>query len=502
MSSLPLLFALSVSTAVHANGSEGLPRAAPEQEGVSSQALLDFVNAAEQRVDALHSFILVRHGQVVAEGWWAPYAANEPHSLYSLSKSFTSTAVGMAIAEGKLSLDDSVLSFFPEEAPANPSRNLKAMRVRDLLRMATGHRTEPLHPFPFDSKLDLVRVFLELPVDDKPGTHFVYNTPATYMLSAIVQKVTGQTILDYLKPRLFDPLGIENPTWDASAQGISLGGLGLSVRTEDIARFGQLYLQKGQWQGRQLLPAAWIEEATSLRIANGSDPSSDWDQGYGYQFWRCRHGFYRGDGAFGQFCIVMPQEDAVLAMTSASRNIQSILDVVWDKLLPALKDGPLAADPGGDQALAGKLASLTLPTQWGQAGSPTAASVAGRRYVFPENDQHLEWLELESADPGGQVALRARVNGSETRIVYGHGTWLKGLVEGGPAGAVPVAACGAWTSDDTFSAKLCRYRTPYMTSFDVRFAGDRLVLDSEDNVNLDEVRRVRLVGRIAPQNGP
>ena len=140
------------------------------------------------------------------------------------------------------------------------------------------------------------------------------------MLSAIVQKATGKTVLDYLRPRLFEPLGIENPTWETSPQGISLGGYGLSIRTEDIARFGQLYLQKGKWQGKQLVPAAWVEAATARQTSNGSNPKSDWDQGYGYQFWRCRHGAYRGDGAFGQFCIVMPEQDAVVAITSGTRT--------------------------------------------------------------------------------------------------------------------------------------------------------------------------------------
>ena len=495
---LPAALALTAAACL-ADPTPRLPRSAPEEQGVSSVALLRFVNAAEKRVDALHSFMVVRHGHVVAEGWWTPYAAAEPHQLYSLSKSFTSTAVGLAIAEGKLSVDDRVLSFFPDEAPANPSKNLKAMRVRDLLRMASGHRTEPLHPFPFDSNLDLVRVFLELPVDDKPGTHFVYNTPGTFMLSAIVQKVTGQSVLDYLKPRLFDPLGIENPTWEASAHGgISLGGLGLYLRTEDIACFGQLYLQKGQWHGKRLIPAAWVEEATSFQIANGSDPDSDWDQGYGYQFWRCRHGFYRGDGAFGQFCLVLPQLDTVIAMTSASRNIQSILNCVWDELLPALKDGTLPADAEGDQALAEKLGRLTLPTVAGEPSSPTAARIAGRRYILPDNPHHVEWIAFDPPGPSGQVVMQVQVGGVESRVAFGYESWAKGTLEGGPAGPVRIAACGAWSSGDTFTAKICRYRTPYMTSYDIRFAGDSVVIDSEDNVNLDEVRRIRIIGKAGP----
>ena len=191
---------------------------------------------------------------------------------------------------------DEVLKFFPDKAPEQPSKNLKEMRVRDLLCMSTGHEAEPKMP----PDGDWVKTFLAHPVPFKPGTHFRYNTPATFMQSAIVQKVTGQTVLEYLKPKLFDPLGIASPEWGANPQGITLGGYGLAARTEDIAKFGQLYLQKGQWQGKQLVPAAWVAQATARQTSNGSNPKSDWDQGYGYQFWRCRNGAFRGDGAKGQ----------------------------------------------------------------------------------------------------------------------------------------------------------------------------------------------------------
>src|SRR5207302_10247000 len=161
-----------------------------------------------------------------------------------------------------------------------PGRSLEALRVSVLLRMSTGQQTEP----PRTPDRPWTRSFLAHSVPFKPGPHFLYNTSATYMLSAIVQKATGMTVLDYLTPRLFDPLGIENPTWEASPQGISAGGYGLSIRTEDIARFGQLYLQKGRWQGKQLVPEAWVEAATARQTSNGRNPKSDWDQGYGYQF--------------------------------------------------------------------------------------------------------------------------------------------------------------------------------------------------------------------------
>ena len=328
-----MLFCLWAGLALAADKGTGpLPRSTPESQGISSSALLAFVEEADQKLDALHSIMIVRHGRVVMEGWWAPYAASEPHMMFSLSKSFTSTAVGLAIADGKISVDDTVLSFFPDDAPPDPSANLKAMRIRDLLTMTTGHHDDDIKGFPFGADENLVKRFLALPVAHKPGTFFVYNTPASYMLSAIVQKVTGQTVLDYLRPRLFDPLGIQDPAWEASKHGISMGGFGLSVRTEDIARFGQLYLQNGKWEEKQLVPAEWVADATSRHVSNGSSPTSDWEQGYGYQFWRARHGFYRGDGAHGQFCLVLPQHDTVIAITSGTRDMASVMNLVWDRL--------------------------------------------------------------------------------------------------------------------------------------------------------------------------
>ena len=354
-----LLSVLWISTPTHAE-KLSLPRSSPESQGVSSVQIRKFVEAVDQKVHTLHSFMLVRHGQVVAEGWWKPESAEKPHVLWSLSKSFTSTAVGIAVAEGKFSIDDPVLKFFPEDAPAAPSDKLKAMRVRDLLTMSTGHQDEAKVKEITDFDSTWVKTFLNHPVPHKPGSHFQYNTPATFMLSAIVQKTTGQTVVDYLKPRLFDPLGIENPQWDTNPQGISIGGYGLHVRTEDIAKFGQLYLQKGQWNGKQLITPEWIALATSKQVSNGSDPSKDWDQGYGFQFWRCRHNAFRGDGKDGQFCIVLPDQDAVIAITANTGDMPSELNFVWDLLLPAFADKALPENPDEQAKLQETLGKLEV----------------------------------------------------------------------------------------------------------------------------------------------
>ncbi|MEP7292224.1 MAG: serine hydrolase, partial [Chloroflexota bacterium] len=309
-----------------------LARTAPEAQGIASSTLLQFVEALENQIHEMHSFVLLRHGSVIAEGWWSPYRCEYPHTLFSLSKSFTSTAVGFAVSEGRFSLDDPVLSFFPDETPADVSEFLATMRVRHLLSMSSGQEIETWSQMVDRPDGNWIRGFMGVPVRHPPGSHFVYNTGATYMLSAIVQKTTGIKLLDYLEPRLFEPLGIKDATWWESPQGITAGGIGLSIKTEEIARFGQLYLQKGAWQGKQLLPEAWVAEATRAQIANGDDPERDWTQGYGYQFWRCRHGAYRGDGVFGQFCIVMPEQDAVLAITGGMDvfDMQQPLNLIWE----------------------------------------------------------------------------------------------------------------------------------------------------------------------------
>jgi CubicO group peptidase (beta-lactamase class C family) len=472
-----------------------LPRSSPERQGVASSSILEFVEAADARLDSLHSFMMVRHGHVVAEGWWSPYSPESRHELYSLSKSFTSTAVGLAIAEGKMTVDDSVLAAFPEDTPENTSTNLKAMRVRDLLRMSAGHQGE----VKLSADVISAKNFLAHPVPFKPGTHFMYNTPATFMASAMVQKATGQSVLEYLKPRLFKPLGITDPTWDANFQGISLGGYGLSLKTEDIAKFGQLYLQKGKWNGKQLIPAAWVEEATARQTSNGSNPKSDWEQGYGYQFWRCRNNAFRGDGAFGQFCLVMPDQDAVIAITSGLGDLQGVLNLVWEKLLPALNNGALSEDSEATQKLQDKLRSLTIRKPKGQATTSVLAQISGKTYTFPSNDKKLESAGIERGPDPGDLTIVTKIDGQERRIEIVGSGWNKGSIPAPPgAGITPaqgsrnIAAIGAWTADDTYTARVVLTETPFVLTVTMRFAGEELFYDSQVNVRGKDPQ---LVGR-------
>jgi len=504
-------FVLALACGAAVAQAQQLPRSTPERQGISSAAILAFVNRADSEIDAMHSFMLVRHGRVVAEGWWSPYDSATPHMLYSLSKSFTSTAVGLAIAEGKLSLDDQVMKFFPDEAPASPSTNLQSMRVRDLLRMATGHDRE-MPPWRWNGNPDSAppptqtwtKTFLAQPVPFKPGTHFLYNSPATYMLSAIVQKVTGQTVVDYLRPRLFQPLGIDHPVWGASPQGVSLGAFGLLIRTEDIARFGQLYLRKGKWNGRQLVPAAWVTAATSLEVANGSSPESDWDQGYGYQFWRSRHNSFRGDGAFGQYCLVLPDVDAVVVITSGVRNMQSVMNLVWDVLLPAMGPRPLAENSTAHGRLVARLASLQLHPPRGAASSPLATRTSGRWYTVSDSGAGPRAVSLDFSAPA--PALIVRTATGEQRTPFGIGAWKtarSGFTDGiAEFLSVPehplVAASGAWTEDSVFTLKLALTETPYGETLTFRFGGDRVVVNREYTVSFGATTRPQLVGQGGP----
>ena len=322
-----------------------LPRAATPDN--VAQAMNAFFKGAEQEKKDVHSVMIVKDGQVIYSRWQSQGSEKVPHVLHSVSKTFTATAVGLAIADGKMALTDKVIKYFPDKLPAQVSDNLKAMTVRDLLTMSCGHDTEPSFR---GLDQDWVTAFLAHPVVHKPGEFYLYNSLGTYMLSAIVQQVTGQKVLDYLTPRLFEPLHIDKPRWEESPQGINAGGWGLWLKTEDLAKMGQLLLQKGEWNGKQLIPAEWVAEMSKKQVesinpgtrieeaeAKGmTKETSDWMQGYGYQMWRCRPGCFRADGARGQYIIVVPDKNAVIAITSDVEDLQGELNLVWNHILPAL----------------------------------------------------------------------------------------------------------------------------------------------------------------------
>ena len=479
-----------------------LPRSTPEAQGISSSAITNFVNAVEVDIRDLHSFMLMRHGHVIAEGWWEPYGPTLPHMLFSLSKSFTSTAVGMAVAEGRLSVDDTVISLLPDDVPGTISVSLASMRVRHLLSMSTGNDQDTMPAIHASSDTNWARTILAQPVEHEPGTHFVYNSGATYLLSAIIQKLIGQRLLHYLTPRLFEPLEIEGATWQTCPRGIDTGGWGLKIKAEDIANFGQLYLQKGKWNGRQLVPASWVDEASSIHISNaGQTNGKDWTQGYGYQFWRCQHNAYRGDGAFGQYCVVMPDQDAVLTITSGVANMQIPLDKVWEHLLPAMTSNrALPENAQASSALLARLKQLGLRHSAGQATSPTAARVSGKPFSFPKNDLHIEAASLSFEPTGTTLTLWDKFGQHD--IACGSETWLKGSTKFGDGEEGVVAASGAWVDENTYVAKLYYYETPFASTLTLHFTGDGLELTLAKNVSFGPVQPTKLVGQPAGEATP
>ena len=292
--------------------------------------------ALEGTGSSMRGIVICQKGKVTLDHWWSPYTRNDRFWVYSVSKSFTSTAIGFAVSDGLLSPDDKVISFFPDRKINKEDENLTSMTVQDLLTMRSGHFEDTL-PRVFQSGTDWVQTFLSLPVEKKPGTFFVYNTGASYMLAAIAEKVTGQGLLAYLTSRLFTPLGITNVSWDCCPMGIAVGGWGLSIGTEDMAKLGLLYLNKGCYEGHRILPEEWVLDAVSPHADNNTASGSvDWRQGYGYQFWRNSVSGYRADGACGQYILVLPEADAVIAINSETTDMQKILNVVWEIIFPLL----------------------------------------------------------------------------------------------------------------------------------------------------------------------
>jgi CubicO group peptidase (beta-lactamase class C family) len=479
-------------------GWPGVDFAAPARRapGVSAAAVDSFLDAVAASGIEVHSLVLARHGQVAAQGWWQPYRAQAPHRLYSLSKSFTSTAVGFAVSDGKVRLSDRVIDFFPRQTPANIGDHLAALRVEHLLTMSVGHTSDSTPAVTHQE--DWVRAFLAQPIEHLPGSVFLYDSAATYMLSAIVQKVVGERLVDYLRPRLFAPLQVPAMSWAVCPRGINTGGWGLSATTQTLFKFGQFYLQKGRWNGRQLLPTEWIEQATRFHIQPPAGPgqqledlqhTSDWHQGYGYQFWRCRHNAFRGDGGFGQFCIALPEQDAVIAITSRTLDMQGLLNLVWEHLLPGLQDGAAPSDPNSMEHLRGRLAGLTLRTPEGSLAWPPQL---GKSMVYAIESNAMVIDQLTVSNVMNSVRLEFRI-GSDTHVVTsGVGQWHDGEtelpgtppewtelvgVEASPKRPARIAAAGAWKDPDTFVMHWRYYETPHLDTVTLRFAGDRIEVD-------------------------
>jgi CubicO group peptidase (beta-lactamase class C family) len=404
--SLALTFDLSGQVAAK------LPRSTPESEGVSSSGIIDFLNAVDtaSRVE-LHSFMFLRHGKVIAEGWWKPFGPDKKHILYSASKTFTATGIGLAVSENRLKLTDKVISFFPYSLPDTLSDYIKELTIENLLTMSVGQDPEPRS---MGNNGDWINTFLSTRPVHKSGTVFMYNNMASFMLSAIVQQVTGQTLFEYLQPRIFKPLEIRGADWDLNPQGINLGMIGLRLRTEDLAKFGQLLLQQGVWNNKQLIPKEWVKEATSFKIesSGGSDrlpkDKNDWTQGYCYQMWRGRNNTVRLDGMGGQFVVLVPDKDAVVVLTANARNTQDELNLVHDYLIPAIKsNSSLTKNQDSYNELLKRQSDLTIKASVSQlTKSGFETKISGKEFMLDDNDFKIQSVYLAFNSDGCSFAIK------------------------------------------------------------------------------------------------
>lgn len=428
---------------------EVLPDAAPSEAGVDARGILAVLDALESDPEIRpHGIVVLRDGRRIAQGWWSPYSADRVQLLYSLSKSFTSTAAGLARAEGLLDLDATVLSYFPELDGDVTDPRSRAMTVRHLASMTSGHEADTIDAARALDPLDLVRGFLLLPPEAEPGTLFAYNQPCTYTLAAIIQRVSGRTLVEYLRPRLLDPLGIGDVFWLEEPAGRDLGFSGLHATTDAVARLGELYRRGGVWGDERVLDEEWVALATRRHIPTPPVPGGpDWEQGYGFQFWMSQHG-YRGDGAYGQFCVVVPGSGLVVAITSETEPMQKVLDALWSHLLPAVG---VAGDPAADAELAARLTTLGLEPAAG-AAEPSIRDVWDGR-EFRAGDV-VETVRVAAGADGWSVRLTDSAGSLD--VPFAPGRWRIDETSG-----VPVAASGGWTADGDLVVDMLFLDTPH-----------------------------------------
>ncbi|GMK37125.1 hypothetical protein PCCS19_01780 [Paenibacillus sp. CCS19] len=452
-----------------------LPRSTPEQAGIPSQAISDFLDALKRDSLEIHGFMVVRNGVVAAEGWWEPYSAELPHLIFSITKSFTSTAVGLAVQEGLLKVEDKVVSYFPNELPEEPSEHLLAMTIHDLLAMATGHTGDPTEQTIAQGG-DWIRKFFEAPIPYEPGTHFAYNSGASHILGVIVERVSGQSLQAFLAPRLLEPLGIEVAEWAILPGGHNAGGFGMCIKLEDVAKLGLLYLQRGVWNGEQLLAESWIDASSELQVSNGTDPNHDWETGYGYQLWRCRFDAYRFSGLFTQKCIIIPSHNMLVALNAADWGEQKALNAVWEHLLPAIREESLPANAEAHEQLLDRIAELTLSTRLGEAGEKQRFIAYGTTYQLESNLAGWETIQLtEEAD---RIVATVTDTSGEHQLTYGIDQWVY-------AGERLKSTAGRaqWTSAGELNLVQHEVWTPFSRTVTIRKAEEGITLHIRRNLS-------------------
>lgn len=475
---------------------DGLPRSAPETQGVRSEAILAFLNDVERAGLEMHSFMLMRHGHVIAEAWWWPYSADRVHMTHSLTKSVTGAAVGFAIDDGRFHFDDKVVDFFPEYVPANASENLRAMTVRDLLTMRCGHDRETSGSLWRPIPTSWVAEFFKIPVVHRPGTHFQYTSAASYMLSAIVTKTTGQPMAEYLKPRLFVPLNIDRWQWDTSPGGISPGGNGLSWNTAASLKFGALHLQSGMWNGRRVLSEKWVRAATTKQT------DGDADGAYGYQWWMGPGSAYYALGLFTQLSVVFPEHDTTLALFSAIDGSKKLKPFVWKYFPSALESTELHVG-SATKRLREHTARARLLPPLQRTSSALASELSGKRFSVANNDQAVKWLSFEFMNDVCTYTMTD--DAGEHRITAGFVEYLEQDTsmtghrlhhEYRPA-QQRVVAGARWTAPNRLEMTWQFVETAFRDTVVCTFKDDEVAIDRSVNLNSAETKLPTLVARSA-----
>lgn len=362
----------------------------------------------------IHAFTMYKDGECLIRAELPPYSITDKRQMYSISKSFTSTAIGFLCDMGKLKVTDRIADIFPSRLPEDPDEYVLSLTVKDLLTMTSGHEACAM-PALVNTE-DGVKAFLSKKLDYKPGTHFAYNTGATYVLSAIVTELTGMTMLDFLEEKLWQPLGIEPLMWQTTAGGESEGGIGLFVSCEDLAKLGLLYLKGGVWEGKRILSEEWVQEAQQFHSDNSGNGTPDWTSGYGYQFWRNARKGFRGDGAFGQYCIIIPEEKLVFTAVTFGRNMQQALDCICDFLENAFEPERKETD------LEGLLASFYVPY-----GGDEKTEGFCPIYKCEENAQGFTLVMPKFED--GRFILTFSDGEKRHKITCGNGEWVTNRID-------------------------------------------------------------------------
>jgi CubicO group peptidase (beta-lactamase class C family) len=310
----------------------------PEEQGMDSQRLAQMLTMIQQQHMNLHSLLIIRNGYLVSETYFGEYQPDTRHELYSCTKSFISTLVGIALDQGYIDrTDQRVVDFFPEQKFANLDEEKKAMTLEDLLTMRSGldwQEADPVYGAMYRSS-DWVQFVLDKPMAQPPGSQFNYCSGCSHILSAILQQTTGMNPRDFAEQYLFQPLGISNIQWDTDATGIPIGGWGLQITPRDMAKLGYLYLQEGQWDRQQIISAKWVENATQKHT------ETDGALGYGYQWWTYPSlAAYTAMGRYGQTIFVIPEANLVIVTTAQMDNHDEVFDLIEQYILPAAQKSP------------------------------------------------------------------------------------------------------------------------------------------------------------------